>query len=329
MTSITPPVRAHMTSLGPVWAAWQARLPEVLQTCRDRWGLEIGEQVAARVTSSLFRVRVRGRDAVLKLALPGEHLAQQANLLQQAKGQGYVHLYDRDDELGALLLESLGPSIESRGEALYGALPASLVLPMLGTSDLVQPVVETLAVAWQLPHALVDVPGEDTHKAAQLRNLIGALADDLGVHEQHRDAIDRALVYTEHRSSAREASTMVVCHGDPHPGNLLAVTSPRPGASTGYVWVDPDGFLCEAEYDLGVVLRGFNTLILAADDPVVTLRSWCAVLAEASATDAEAIWQWAFIERVSSGLYLMSQGRPERGRRFLEAATWLISRRRG
>ena len=120
---------------------------------------------------------------------------------------------------------------------------------------------------------------------------------------------------------------MVLCHGDPHPGNLLSVSSPRPGAPTGYVWVDPDGFLCEPEYDLGVVLRGFNDLILAADDPVVTLRSWCAVLAEATGTDAEAIWQWAYLERVTSGLYLINQGWPERGRRFLDSASWVIARK--
>ena len=30
MVSINAPVREHMTSLGPVWADWQARLPEVL-----------------------------------------------------------------------------------------------------------------------------------------------------------------------------------------------------------------------------------------------------------------------------------------------------------
>jgi len=51
-------------------------------------------------------------------------------------------------------------------------------------------------------------------------------------------------------------------------------------------------------------------------------------LAEATDTDAEAIWQWAYIERVSAGLYLINQGWPERGRRFLESASWVIARKR-
>ncbi len=328
MVSINAPVREHMTSLGPVWADWQARLPEVLAKCEERWGVEIGERIARRVTSSLFRVKVRGREAVLKVALPGPHLRQQAQVLESARGEGYVYLYDRDDDLGALLLESLGGTLEARGEALYQSLPPNVLLPLIHDSELVKPLVDTLKVAWKLPHELAEVPDETTYKAAQLRDLIDRLADSLGVREQHADAIARARIYAEQRLGAREESWMVVCHGDPHPGNLLEVPHPRPGAPTGYVWVDPDGFLCEPEYDLGVVLRGFNRLILAAEDPVVTLRSWCAVLAEATGTDAEAIWQWAFIERVSSGLYLMDQGWRERGRQFLESATWVIARKR-
>jgi len=132
MSSINAPVRAHMTSLAPSWAAWQARLPVVLAACETKWGIEVGEPIARRVTSSLYRVRLRGRDAVLKLARPGEQIRQQANVLEAARGEGYVHLYDRDDDLGALLLESLGPSLESRGEALYIGLPAWLLLRVSG-----------------------------------------------------------------------------------------------------------------------------------------------------------------------------------------------------
>ena len=40
----------------------------------------------------------------------------------------------------------------------------------------------------------------------------------------------------------------VVCHGDPHAGNVL-----RRGS--GWALIDPDGFVGERAYDLGVVLR--------------------------------------------------------------------------
>ncbi len=328
MTEMTAPVRAHMTSISPVWLEWREQLPDVLQRCVSAWGLELGQPLARRVTSAVYAVRVRGRDAVLKVALPGEHLSHQAHILQAAGGVGYVHLFDRDDDNGALLLEPLGASLEAKAADLYRELPAALALATLNEAEWVKPVVGSLKEAWQLPHELVRTPDDDTYKAAQLRELIVRLADELGVREQHSDAIARALLYADQRLSARTASLHVVCHGDPHLGNLLEVHSPRPGAPEGYVWVDPDGFLCEAEYDLGVTLRGINRMLLAADDPVVRLRGWCAMLADATGTDAEAIWQWAFIERVGTGLYLMDQGWPERGRPFLDAASWVIGRKR-
>ena len=151
----------------------------------------------------------------------------------------------------------------------------------------------------------------------------------LGLRDRSGEAIDRALVYTDHRLYLRAETRAVLCHGDPHLGNLLEVTSPRPGAPEGFAFVDPDGIVCEPEYDLGVVMRGFNRLVLAAEDPVVEVRGWCATLASLTDTDAEAIWQWSFIERVSAGLYLIEQGWPERGKPFLEAASWLIARKAG
>lgn len=327
MTDITPPVRAHMTSVAPVWREWQARLPHALRTCTQRWGIDVQNSRATRVTSALFDVRVRGRDAVLKLAQPGDHLTQQANVLEAAAGRGYVHLFDRDDECGALLLEPLGASLESQAAEIYAPLPGALALSALEEQRWIDPIVATLKEAWQVPHDRIRPPSAEEYKAATLATLITSLADALDLRQRHGAAIDRALLYADQRQSAREATLHVVCHGDPHLDNLLAVMSPRPGAPAGYVWVDPDGFWCEAEYDLGVVLRGVNRLLLAADDPVVRLRRWCAMLAEATDTDAEAIWQWAFIERVSSGLYLIDQGFPERGRPFLEAASWVIARK--
>jgi streptomycin 6-kinase len=38
---------------------------------------------------------------------------------------------------------------------------------------------------------------------------------------------------------------------------------------------------------------------------------------------AVAIWEWGFLERVSTGLYIMSLGEPELARPFLETAELL------
>ena len=93
-------------------------------------------------------------------------------------------------------------------------------------------------------------------------------------------------------------------HGDPHPGNLLAVRSPRPGADSGYVFVDPDGFVADRAYDLGVALREWSAELLGPDARRMA-EDLCATLAERSGVDATRIWEWGFLERVSTGLYLL------------------------
>ena len=108
-------------------------------------------------------------------------------------------------------------------------------------------------------------------------------------------------------------------------GNLLLVEGVRPGAESGYVFVDPEGFLCEPEYDLGVAARGWNTQLLASADAQADVQSWCEQLARSTGTYAEAIWQWALLERVTTGLYLTRHGLPELGAPFLSVACRLLS----
>ena len=110
-------------------------------------------------------------------------------------------------------------------------------------------------------------------------------------------------------------------HGDPHPGNLLAVRAPRPGADTGYVFVDPDGFVADRAYDLGVALRDWSSTLLGPDARTVA-EGYCAVLAEHTGVDAQRIWEWGFLERVSTGLYLLDVvGAPDRvARPYLDSA---------
>ena len=119
---------------------------------------------------------------------------------------------------------------------------------------------------------------------------------------------------------------MVVVHGDPHPGNLLAVPNPRPGAETGYVFVDPDGFVADRAYDLGVALRDWCGWLLGPDARR-TAEGFCAVLAERSGVDAQRIWEWGFLERVSTGLYVMDVvGGPESvSRPYLDSAEKLVA----
>jgi streptomycin 6-kinase len=50
----------------------------------------------------------------------------------------------------------------------------------------------------------------------------------------------------------------------------------------------------------GVVIRGWHDVLLASDDPVARLRAYVNRLAVATGVDDQAIWEWGFVERVST-----------------------------
>ena len=67
-------------------------------------------------------------------------------------------------------------------------------------------------------------------------------------------------------------------------------------------------------------MRDWTDELLAASDAVELGLAWCTRLSENTGVDARAIWEWAFLERVSTGLFLLRLGEHDSGTRFLEIA---------
>lgn len=311
---VPPAVRAYMHSLGRVGTDWLQAVPAIVDRQAATWGLRLhpGPFLGGGTGAVVCRASTAdGLDVVLKVTLPGAWLDGQVQTLLAARGRGYAMVLAHDTRHGALLLESLGRSLDP----LTPDVPAALDV-----------LVATLAHAWTVPPPTDRSrrPAEE-HKATGLMTLVSTLATE---HPGPAlvPAVEQALRFARLRLADRDPGRQVVVHGDPHPENLLALTRPRPGADTGYVFIDPDGFLCEPEYDLGVTLREWNSQLLAEPDPGSVLRGWCRRLADRTATDAEAIWQWAFLERVATGLYLHHHGLPHLGAPFLTVSTRLANR---
>ncbi|MBB5895775.1 aminoglycoside phosphotransferase family protein [Kutzneria kofuensis] len=271
---VHPVVRRRAELEGPLGEQWLAGLDSLLATTADRWSLTVNEQLEGGFGSVVFRVRTADREAVLKLAVPGTGVAQEAAALGHP---GYAKLYACDLEAGALLLESLGPCME---------LPAEGMVAELG---------RLLRIAWR-------ATDEPTYpKADSLARMITDLWRELA--PPYPDALrDQALAYASNR--AADTSRKVVVHGDPHCGNALL-------SPDGYVFVDPESFVCDPAYDCGVVLRHTK----AEEFPGL-----CRQLAEVTELPAAVIAEWTFVERVSTGLYLLSLGDAERSALFLDAA---------
>ncbi|WP_162242361.1 aminoglycoside phosphotransferase family protein [Nocardioides sp. Leaf307] len=304
---LQPLTRARVADLGEPARAWAAGLPAVLAELCARWGLTPGRRLPGGSASYVVGARTaRGEERVLKLRLPDPALADEAGALRRADGRGHVLLHDHDERHDALLLEALGGSLEQSPLAPHDALAV---------------LAATLREAWTvpLPEGPPPPPGE---RALALAALLRRRDADLGRPCDPR-VLTAALDAAERRAGADDPARHVVLHGDPHPANALRVRTPRPGAPTGWVLVDPDGVRGDPAHDLGVALRDWTSR-LVGPDPRGVLRDYAARLADATGHDADAVWDWGYLERVSTGLYVLSFGADTLGRRFLDSARALV-----
>ena len=301
---VQPVVRQKAEHLGTRGTEWLAHLPELVSDLERQWSITVGQPLSGGTASYVCRAVTRaGDDAVLKLSLPDGGFQDAVRLLAAANGNGYVRLLAHDTERYALLQEALGAPLDTLD------LTPEQQMRVLG---------QTLRQAWQVPRwddATVE-PG--TEKASQLGELVERLWESLDRPCSER-VRDQAMAYATSRAAAFDIERCVVAHGDPHPGNALRIPTPRAGAESGFVFVDPDGFLADPAYDLGVVLRDWSPQLLAGDTPALA-RGYCRLLATETGVDETAIWEWGFLERVSSGLYTMQFAGPDLYRPFLETA---------
>ena len=289
-------------ALAPVLDGLADLLAELVQ----RWSLTLGEVYGEGLGMPVVAVDAAGSPAVLKLGRAGPAFTAQVDTLEAAQGRGYAAVLGSDVARGAVLLERLGPSLASSRLA-----PAAQV-DHLATA---------LRLAWELPVTLAPpvAPGED--KAAQLAGIVRRFrqGDD---DDRWGPALDRAHELARHLSATRDPARDVLCHGDPHPGNALQAKGiPR------FKLVDPDGFRCEPEYDVGVTVRDFSREVLASRDHATAAArhdALCDLAADLTDTDPERVRQWAFVERVTTGLYLRWFNDHETAESFLDAATVLL-----
>ncbi len=290
--------------MGGAGAAWIAELPRVIEDLQQRWSITLGRPLPGGSSSYVVRVRrADGSPAVLKISLLTVQIDREVAVLRRADGRGYARLLDHDLSSGALLLESLGPTLAASGRS-----PEEQLVVLA----------ETLQEAW-LSYDGPEPAGADD-KAVSLQNLIGSAWSALD-EPCPRAVVDQALRYAEGLVGADRAE-LVVVHGDPHPSNALRAGHPGRAAS-GYCFVDPDGFPADRAYDLGVALRDWCGR-LAGPEPRGTLAAYCAVLAAHSGVDADRIWRWGFVERVSTGLHVMHFGTERVGRPYLDTAARLL-----
>lgn len=300
---LQPLTRARLAGLGEVGAAWVEELPRTLAALAEQWGLEIDRPLPGGSASYVVAAGRGPERLVLKVPVPGVDTTREAAVLRAAGGRGYALLHGYDAATGALLLERLDGQLEQWPR------PPEEKLAVLA---------ETLREAWTVTIGGVD----DTDRAEELADLVTRLApeqdEQADAHPLDPAVLRRALDHAE--SLAGWSGPVVTVHGDPHPANVLRA---RRDGDTPWVLVDPDGMRADPAYDAGIALRDWCSH-LRGPDARDRLRTWTRDLAERLGLDAERVWAWAYLERVSTGLYVTSIGSPRVAAPYLETARALL-----
>ena len=285
-------VRLRAEAHGEQGKQWLASLDERVRQLTAQWDLAVGPVLSGGSESLVSHVQLgEGRAAVLKIGLPGSaDLATEAKVFRLAAGHGYAELLAHDPAHNALLLERLGPALRDTVSAV---------------ADQIQVLCRTLQDAW-LPltesHGLMTGAEKATWLAAFILEKWHALGQPCA-----KPLIDQALAFTEERAAAYHPDHAVLVHGDAHANNALLVTGAQTDGAFRCKFVDPDGLFAEKACDLAVPMRDWSEELLTGD----TLRlayERCARLAALTGVEERAIWQWGFMERVSTGLHLLELG---------------------
>jgi streptomycin 6-kinase len=285
---VPPMVQVRARMLGASGERWIRDLPEVLAALGERWNVTVGRPFAGGTSSYVAEaVDGDGRQCVVKVPVPFEgtiaSFERTVLVHELAAGVGCVELLAHDTEHQALLLERLGPNLAD----LERSVP-----------EIVDTVADALATFWRPIGAHPGLPSM-VDQATWLADYIVKTWEALR-RPCARDVIDRAVELCEQGAARFDPSNAVLVHGDAHGWNTLASMN---GGE--HKLVDPEGLCAEREYDLSVVMREYNDVLLAGDTPRL-VRGRAERLARRTGADVDRIEAWGFVERVSTGLASMA-----------------------
>ncbi|MFF9479845.1 aminoglycoside phosphotransferase family protein [Streptomyces sp. NPDC014733] len=266
--------------------AWLARLPGLVRTAEERWGLRLGAPYDGGSCSWVAPAELPdGTPAVLKVGLPHREADGEAPALRAWAGEGAVRLLDHDPALGALLIERCAP-----GTPLTAApLPPEERLTLAAG---------VLRALWEAPRPADGGPEPMVAVCDEWAALVEERAARL------RTGYDAGLVASGARllrTLPRGARRTVVVHGDANPGNLLAARR-RP-----WLAIDPKPMTGDPAYDPWPLLTQIDDPF-AHPDPGPVLHARARLLGAALDEDPARLLAWAAARGVESALHEAAHG---------------------
>jgi streptomycin 6-kinase len=276
-----PFARETVAREGAVGQAWLDTLPELSERLMKQWELTLsGAAMTGAVGVALPVVRADGTDAVLKISFPHPGNIPEPNALAAWAGRGAVKLYERDDEVFAMLLERVGggslhelPDLVDR-VVVAGRLNLRLAVPApSGTPSLT-----TVASEW-------------ADEISSRHHMIGgSLSDRL---------IGRAIETCRELAASQPG---LLVHGDMNFSNVLGAEREP------WLVIDPKGWSGDPAYDAVNLLRDQWQAIATPPELRKVLSFALEAFAEAADLDLDRVIGWVQACAVKDTLWSLEFG---------------------
>lgn len=301
---IPPFVISRAKSAGAVGEAWLANLDNMIFELEKEWHISVGESLSGGTHAFVAHADgENGEKYVLKIDMPenlGGEFSREIAVLKMANGTGYAKLYAYDLKRKVCLLERLGKPINQLEYSIKEQLEI---------------ICNTLKKVWEIPVVGMAV-SNGKESVEWFRDFIGEMWEKLD-HPCSKKVIDRAFFCLQSRENAINPSEFVLVHGDAHGGNTLKTLS-----GDNYKLIDPDGIFYEKAYDLGVLMREWREEY--HNNPVQKGKERCKYLSELTGVEEKAIFEWGFLQCVSTGMVFWDINR-NIGRELLNIAeSWCV-----
>ena len=291
--------------MGAIGVKWLNNLDNVILNAEKRWNINVGDAISGGTHAFVAKVNDQNNSKMLiKISLPDGlgslDFKYQVNALLAADGHGYVKLYEHDLENRICLLEEFGEPLSELN---------------CTSEEQMNIICATLKKSWVKPLQA------ELQDGAAVINWFKEFIDIMWIELKEpcsRGIINKAYTFLDSRLAKYNPDNSVLVHGDAHNGNILLDLE-----GNSFKLIDPDGIFCEKAYDLGVLMREWVDELLP--DPCGTGVKRCAYLCRMTKADERAIWEWGFIQSVSTGLLCLKTGQTDQGKKLLRIAdVWSV-----
>lgn len=293
-------VEGRAKAAGDIGLAWLENIETLVCEMEVKWGIQVTDVLTggshALVTLAEGET---GEKYVMKLDVPDnplEEYMREITALKIADGNGYGKLYSYDPEKRACLIERLGKPLKALGYPI---------------DKQIEIICNALNKTWKMSigdEVLMDGSGG----IDWFREYIPDAWERMGMPCSRR-VINQALAYLDDRKDHLDPDHYVVVHGDAHNNNTLITLD-----GVDFKLIDPDGIYYEKAYDLGVLMREWPEEY--QENALEMGKKRCRLLADLTGADEKAIWQWGFLQTVSTSMILLEIGQKPLAEEMLKTA---------